>query len=175
MKRLLTCKRMAFILLVATIITLGFYVYMVARPISYGMPYCVEIEYDGETFEGSMTFKPDTTLLYRNTNFDGEMKSRYYYKNGYLFFVMAQTDKEYEEEVEIINESLENSVIEPLGAYKISAFTLGMSDDDGGEFVYTCTGATLFAWIGGAFELILVALTCVAAALSLKSKKEKEE
>lgn len=39
MKNLLSNKKTAIVLLVATILLLGFYAYMLARPISYGMAY----------------------------------------------------------------------------------------------------------------------------------------
>ena len=51
MKNILSCKKTAIILLTITIISIGFYAYMLARPISYGMDYQNETVYEGETFE----------------------------------------------------------------------------------------------------------------------------
>ena len=54
MKNILSNLKTAVILLIVTIISLGFYAYMLARPISYGMDYHNETVYEGGTFEGTM-------------------------------------------------------------------------------------------------------------------------
>ena len=64
MKKLLSCKTTAVLLLLVMGLFLGFYAYMLARPISYGMVYRNETVYEGEVFEGELTF-------YRN----GRMKN----------------------------------------------------------------------------------------------------
>ena len=99
MKNLLSNKKTAIILLVASILLLGFYAYMLARPISYGMAYHNETEYEGGVFEGTMKFYSDKTMVNTNTNFEEEIESRYYYKYGYVFFTMAETDEAYDEYV----------------------------------------------------------------------------
>lgn len=87
----------------ATIILVAFYVYMIARPISYGMKYHAKTEYDGYIYEGEMTFNPDNSMVIWNNNINEEIVSYYYYKDGYVFFILAKTEAEYQEEVAWIN------------------------------------------------------------------------
>ena len=52
------------------ILFLGFYAYMLARPISYGMDYHSKTVYEGEEFEGTLKFYPGGKVLIDNTNFE---------------------------------------------------------------------------------------------------------
>ena len=168
MKKFLTCKATAIVLLVVTVISMGFYVYMLARPISYGMGYHNETAYEGGTFEGEMKFHLDGTMVNSNTNFAEEMKSRYYYKNGYIFYLLAETDEEYEKEVETINNNFEEAIQTPFYADEINSFRLVASEGDGFETVYTCVPAIVFAVVGGVVEVLLIALLCVTILLRKK-------
>lgn len=171
MKNILSCKKTAIILLTITIISIGFYAYMLARPISYGMDYQNETVYEGETFEGTMKFYSDSTMVIRNTNFDEELKSRYYYKNGYVFFTLAETDQEYEEEIAFINKNFEEAIQMPFYSDEINAFQLVATEGDGFTTVYTCKSAIIFAVIAGVFELVLIAVTAASLFLCYKPKK----
>ena len=173
MKKLLSCKKTAIITLIITIVSIVLYAYMLARPISYGMGYHNETVYEGGTFEGTMKFYPDRTMVTRNTNFDEELSSRYYYKDGYIFFTLAQTDKEYEEEIASINENFDEAIKKPFYADKINSFKLVASEGDDFTTVYTCEPAIVFAAVGGVVELILIGLTCVSFVLYKKSKRDE--
>ena len=173
MKSILSLKKTAIILLIVTIISIGFYAYMLARPISYGMSYHNETVYDGGSFEGTMNFYSDGTMINRNTNFDKELKSRYYYKDGYVFFTLARTDKEYEEEISDINKNFDEAIKQPFYADEINAFQLVAAESDGFTTVYTCVPAIFFAIVGGVVELILVAFTCASFIFCKKSKYKK--
>lgn len=175
MKNLLSCKKTAIILLVVTLLSVAFYAYMLARPISYGKEYSNVTEYEGGSFEGTMKFYADGTMVNSNNNFDQEMKSRYYYKDGYVFFTLAETDEEYEEEVASINENFDEAIRVPFYADEISAFRLVVSENDGYEMVYSCSFATTFAIVGGVVELVLVAFTVVAVLLCKKKKSDVGE
>ena len=70
MKNILSCTKTAVILLLVTVLFLGFYAYMLTRPISYGMSYSNKAVYDGKTFKGNLTFYPDGKMVNKNTNFD---------------------------------------------------------------------------------------------------------
>ena len=170
MKKLLFNNKAAIILLVFTILSTCFYAYMLARPVSYGMPYHTETVYETTLFEGTMTFYPDNTVVNSNSNFDGEIKSYYFYKNGYVFLLFAQTEEEYQEEVAFINENFEDALSEPFYADSINAFEL--EADGMGDFstVYTCTPALIFAVVYGIFELILIGLTS-ASLMPLKKDR----
>ena len=173
MKKLLSNKKTSIILAVITVVVLAFYIYMLARPISYGMTYHNEMVYAGQTFEGIMKFKSDNTVLNDNTNFDEEITSRYYYKNGYVFFTLAETDEEYEEEIAMIDENFDEAVESPFYAAKINAFKQTYAGPDGYTTIYTCKGAIIFAIAGGVVSLALIALTASSLILSKKAKSEK--
>lgn len=175
MKKFLSNMKTILALLIVTIVTLGIYAYMLARPISYGMEYYNKTEYNGGTFEGAITFKSDNTMINRNSNFDEELKSFYYYKDGYIFFTLAQTSEEYAEEVAYINENFDEAVATPFYADKINAFELVAEESDGYKSVYTCTNAITFAIAGGIVELLLIGLTITAFIFNNKSKHNEEE
>lgn len=175
MKNVLSCKKTAIILLIVAIVSVGFYAYMLARPISYGMSYYNQTEYDGGVFEGTMKFHSDGTMVNLNTNFNEELKSRYYYKDGYVFFVMAKTDEEYEKEVASINENFDEAIKKPFYSDEINAFQLVVTEGDGFATVYTCKPAIVFAIIGGIVEFVLVALAGASLFLCNKKRKDAED
>ena len=171
MKNTLSSAKTAMILLVVTVILLSAYAYMLARPISYGLKYQSETVYEGYSFEGTMKFYPNHTMVNSNSNFDEEMESFYYYQNGYIFFTMAMTEESYEKEVAMIKENFDEAVKTPFYADKINAFTLVADGMDGEDaFIYTCKPAIVLAVVFGVIELALIALTCVSFALCKKAK-----
>ncbi len=173
MKKILFKTKTAIILLLVTILFLGFYTYMIARPISYGMSYHNEIVYEGVPFEGTMKFYPDGKLISDNTNFDEPLEMYYYYKDGYVFTLMAETDTEYEAEVASINENFDEAVATPFYAIKTGAFKQVSEGMDQEVTTYTCTGAIIFAIAGGVLALALIALTVSSFALSKKAKNKE--
>lgn len=174
MKKLLSNKKTAIALLIATVILLGFYVYMLARPISYGMAYHNKSEYAGGVFEGTMKFYSDETMTNSNTNFYDEFNSRYYYKDGYVFFTMADTDEKYEEEVDFINKNFDEAIKMPFYADEINAFRVVATEGDGFETVYTCTPAIVFAITVGIAIAALIGLTSVSWLLFTKKVTDAE-
>ena len=174
MKKLLSGPKALILLLVVSILFLAFYAYMLARPISYGMAYRNVTEYVGGSFEGIIQYYPDKTMVNRNTNFDGEMKSYYYYKNGYVFFTVAKTEEVYNEEIADINSDFDAAVATPFYSAKINAFKQVYEQLDGTSLTYTCTSAVAFAVIGGVIGLALVGLTALSFFLG-KGKSENFE
>ena len=170
MKKILSNIKTVIALLAVTIIFLGFYIYMIARPVSYGMEYHTEYEYAGVPFEGTFIFNADGSMINSNSNFDEELISRYYYKDGYIFFTLAETDAEYEKEVEWINSNFEEAVKTPFYASKINSFKLVSKGPDGFKVNYECKNAGVFAVVGGVVEAMFVALTCVSYLFWKKSK-----
>ena len=172
MKRILSNKKTTIIIFLVVIIVIAFYTYMLARPISYGMGYHNKTAFEGGIFEGTMTFHIGGDMGNNNTNLGGEMKSRYYYKDGYIFFTMSETDAEYAEEVAYINENFEEAIELSFYSAKTNAFRMMVKGgDDGYESVYSCGGAVLFAVAFGIFELILIAVTAASFVISQKYKK----
>lgn len=176
MKKILSNIKTVIGLLAVTTILLGFYIYMIARPVSYGMEYHTEYEYAGVPFEGTFIFNAEGRMVNLNSNFDKELISYYYYKDGYIFFTMAETDAEYEKEVEWINSNFEEAINSPFYASKINAFRIVSEGPDGFKTEYDCANAVFFAVAGGVVEAMLIALTCVSYLFWKKSKcKEQSE
>lgn len=173
MKRFLLCKKAAILLLVAALVFAGFYGYMVARPVSYGMDYRTETIYEGEVFEGTMKFYPDGTLVNGNSNFNEETTLRYYYKDGYIFFTMAETEEAYAQEVAAIDADFETAVNTPFYAAKVNAFKVVSTGPDGYVSLYTCAPALAFAAVCGIVELAMLGLACASLILGKKGKREE--
>ena len=173
MKNIFSNTKTSIILLVITILSLGFYTYMLARPISYGMSYHNETVYEGVTFEGTLKFYPSGKMLNENTNFETVLEDYYYYKDGYVFTLMAENEEEYEEEVAYINKNFDGAVNLPFYASKINAFNHTFEGPDGYTTTYTCTGAIIFAVVGGIVELALIGFVC--ASFLLCKKKDVTE
>lgn len=170
MKKFLSYTKTTVTLLLVTVLFLGFYTYMLARPISYGMSYHNETVYEGEVFEGDLKFYPDGKVVIKNTNFDETLEDYYYYKDGYVFTLMAEADEEYEAEVAYINDNFDEAVASPFYAAKINAFRHVAEGMDRYVTTYTCSGAIIFAVAGGIGALALIALTALSFVLSKKTK-----
>jgi hypothetical protein len=173
MKNILSKTKVAIILMIVTVLFLVCYAYMIARPISYGMSYHNETVYEGVAFEGTLKFYPSGKILNDNTNLDEPLEYYYYYKDGYVFNLMAETDEEYEAEVDYINENFDEAVASPFYAAKINAFRQVAEGMDDYVTTYTCMGAIIFAIAGGVGALALAALTASSFVLSKKAKREE--
>ena len=170
MKKLLSNVKTVIVLFAVAILLLGFYVYMIARPISYNMGYHNSTVYAGETFEGTIEFYSDSMMSNKNTTFNEEFKSYYYYKDGYVFFLMAENEEEYQEEISYIDENFEIAIDAPFYASKINAFEFVSIGPDGYTMVYTCTPAIVFAIVVGLVELALIGASVFALILYKKEK-----
>ena len=171
--KFLSSTKTAIILLIIAAILLGVCICVAVRPISYGLGYYNKSTYAGREFQGVMKFNADNTMTNRNTNFDIEMKSYYYYKDGYIFYTLAETDKEYAEEVKWIDENFAEASATPFYASKINAFKIvavGIDDADGYDTSYTCIPVIIFVVACGVVDLVLIGLACVSFVLSKKAK-----
>ena len=156
---------LAFFLLVAGICGM-------AQPISYGSHYYHASFYEEEDFTGTMTFYPDNTMVVSNTNFDEEIKFFYYYKDGYIFFPVGETQEDYEKEVAAINEDFEGAVNAPFYASKINSFRLYSEGPDGYRSVYLCQMSIMMLVPLIAIELLLIGFAVRSAK---RCKKEMYE
>lgn len=172
MKNILSKTKTAIILLIVTVLLVGSYAYLFTCPIAYGMKYRNEMVYEGEAFKGYMKYSPNGKVLCENTNFDEPFEAYYYYKDGYVFHLMATNDEEYEAEVAQINKNFDKAVAEPFYAFKINAFKQVAEGLDEDVTTYTCTGAIIFAVVGGIDSLLLIALTVYSFVLSKKAKNK---
>ena len=172
MKKILSNIKTVIGLLGVTIILLGFYIYMIARPISYGMEYYAYTEYEGIVFECKVTFNADGTMHTWNTS-NIDLDSRYYYKDGYVFFTSATTDEAYDQEVAWINANFEEAINTPFYADEINAFGYVASEGDGYSLNYDCKGAVVFAIAAGVVVLMFAGLTTTSFVLSKKTKRDE--
>ena len=173
MKNILSKTKTAIILLIVTVLLLGSYIWIVANPVTYGMKYRNETVYEGEVFKGSLKYSPDGKVISENTNFDEALEMYYYYKDGYVFNLLATNDEEYEAEVAYINENFDEALASPFYAVKTNAFKQVAAGMDEDATTYTCTGAIVFAVAGGVVVLALIALTGSSFSLSKKAKGKK--
>jgi hypothetical protein len=174
MKNILSKTKTAIILLIVTVLLLGSYIYIIASPVTYGMKYRNETVYEGEVFKGSLKYSPDGKVISENTNFDEPFEMYYYYKDGYVFNLVAKNDKEYEAEVAAINADFDEAVATPLYAFKTNAFKQVAQGFDNDVMTYTCQGAIIFAIVGGIVRLLLIALTVSSFVLSKKAKNKEQ-
>ena len=149
-------RKKALILTAVAIVLLVVGALMLSKPISYGLNYDHASMYESVDFKGSLIFYQDNTMLVRNTNFNEELKSYYYYKDGYIFFTIAETEEEYREEVAAIDNDFEGAVNSPFYASKINAFSIISVGVDGYKSVYNCEPVIMIAIIGAFIELSLV-------------------
>lgn len=170
MKKLLSCKKTAVVFLIATIIWTCAFVYVLARPVSYGMNYECKTVYQGFEFEGKLKFNTDGTMITINSSFKDGAESRYYYKDGYIFFLSATTDEAYESEIKEINKNFKEAVKAPFYASKVNAFKLVSEGPDGYTLIYTCKSAIVLAVINAIAELALITLTVISFRFSKKTK-----
>lgn len=172
MKKLLSCAKTATVLLIASFLFLGFNVYMFVRPISYGMDYECKTTYAGVKFEGKLKFNEDGKMITVNSSFKNGTESRYFCKDGYVFFLTATTDEAYESEVKEINKNFKEAIKTPFYASKINAFKLVSEGPDGYKLTYTCTSAIVLAVINSVCELALIVLTVIAFRFGKKANCE---
>jgi hypothetical protein len=174
MRKLLSDKKASAVLLILTLLFLAFYVYMLARPISYGMGYHGKTDYAGEFFEGTLKFRSDGTMRNRNTNFDSEMEYRYYYKDGYVFALMGETEDACKAEIAYIDEHFEEASTMPFYAARVNAFQYVIEGADGYAMTYTCMSAIVFAVAAGAFVVLLMALFAASVVHRRKGPPQEE-
>ena len=171
MKKLLCNAKTIVILLLVAVISLGFLTVLASRPISYGLGYNNKTEYDGGEFVGRLEFQKDGTLINKNSNFEEELVSRYYFKDGYVFFLAAQTEEEAEIEIADINERFDELKDAPFYADEINAFRMVASESDGYKTVYSCTAAVALAIALSALSLASLGLAVVSVVLKKKENK----
>ena len=160
-------------LLLATILLLGCYVYMLARPISYGWEYHTKTEYEGVAFEGTTVYERGNKMYTCNNSFPEPLEYFYFYKDGYVFSLIATTEEEYAEEVAFIEDNFEDAVSSPFYACKINAFSLTAEGLDDYTLIYTCSSAITFAIVGGVPVLSLIGLSCTSLVLCKKAKNKE--
>ena len=167
-----SCCITALILAVIAILLLVVGIYGITRPMSYRSDYYHAVFFEGEVFNGTMTFHKDNTMVVSNTNFDEEFQLFYYYKNGYSFFLLGETQEEREAEVAAIDADFEGALNTPFYASKINPFRLSSEGPDGYTSIYICQSAVMMAVVWCAIELALIGFA-IASVIREKKKKCK--
>ena len=165
-------QKKALILSVIAIIWLAVGIFAMTTPMACGVNYFHATMYEGDDFNGTMVFHPNNTMVVRNTNFDEELEMFYYYRDGYVFYLLSTTKAEYEAEVAAINADFEGAVNTPFYASKINAFMISSEGLDDYQSTYLCQITIMMAVIWGAIELALIAF---AVAFVIRGKKTKRE
>ena len=166
MKKLLSNTITLIALSLVLVIAIGFYVYMISRPISYGKEYSAETTYGGVSIDATMVFDEDGNLKIKDTNLNQEISYRYYYKDGYVFYLDSLTNEE--KEIESINKNFDDAIKTPYYADKINSFELVSGADGAYETVYTCSFAITLTIIIISSGLLLLGL--IVASLIFRKK-----
>ena len=174
MKYILSKAKTAIILLLVTVIFLGFYTFLLTRPISYGMKYHNETVYEGIKFEGTFKFYRGGKMVIENDNFDEPFACFYYYENGYIFSLWGETEEEREAERAYIKENFEEMLAKPLASSKMNAFLCTAQDGDYVE-TYACKGLFVFAVFGGVLAAALIGFTGSSLVFFQKAKRAKQK
>lgn len=172
MKKFLTTKLAKILFLVLAVAMAGVYVFMLVRPISVGMTYKNETETSISTTQTEVTVLNSKKMKIKtttNSNFTGVTTSENEYyicsEGGKVAIVGALNDEMYEAMTDT-EEERENLV--KLATYEFNAFAM-----QGPMGEYKCTGAVVFAIVGGIIELILVGF--VIATFTIKPSKKKRK
>ena len=167
-------KKPTIVVFLVVIALIGFYTFLFASPISYGMGYHNVSSYEDVIFENTMTFFRDGTVIVRSTNFAEDFYARYYYKDGYVFVLLAETEEDYEKEVAQINADFDTAVATPFYANKINAFRMVAEESDGYATIYNCVPKILLAIAGSFVGAVVVVLGGVSESHSRKVKRNAQ-
>ena len=179
------------VLLVLALGGLGLYIGLLARPVSYGMPYTYSQtlegtgyeEVDGQRQNVTINFESDEKAVLK-MEMNGEVSELTYWtvRNGNkVWFVADANSFTYEQFKEAIKEikadanewdaiwSEDSSDIQILhvNAFEISS---NLSPD-----TFKCTGAIVFAAVWGAIEVALIVFAALSLNFYLKGKKQESK
>lgn len=198
MKKILSSKITLYTALSVAVLFLAFYIYMIVRPVAYGMKY----GFSGETTfnvggeEITSSFNVDKVFRSNNeaviSNYDTNVldaKLYYYYQDGYIVLCDVDTEEAFEAEKKEIQSEWDN-IMDLVNreegrvltqeedylltnVYKVNAFKL-VSQAEGFNEAEVCNGTIIFTVLGGVFELVAIGLT-VTCLLVAKKKNTATE
>ena len=183
-------------LVAVSVVLLGLYLYMVARPISYGMWYsysnAVEVsEGQSTTIETSFKFINDKKLLFKVSNESNVTETEMWYvKNGRQVLVIfneeavteTTTEEEFDAQVETLKEDKElwnaiwsgeeipGGTVFNASAFKLTPHTVS-SSSEGSDEAMSCSGSVWYAVIMGIVEVALVTFAVLSVIYYIKGKK----
>ena len=188
MKKFLSMFPVMVALLVLALGGLGLYIGLLARPISYGMPYTYsqtiegtgDEEVDGQTQKVTINFESDEKATLK-IEMNGEVNELTYWtvRNGNKVWFVAdaksftydqfkeaikQIKAEADEWDAIWSEDSNDLQILHVNAFEISS---NLTPD-----TMKCTGAIVFASVWGVVEVALIAVAALSLTFYLKGKKQ---
>ena len=175
MKKFISDIRVAIVLLAIAVASVAVLLYASLRPVSYGMGYYNSEVYDGIEFKAIHTFGKGKEMTIRSTTFSEELTCYYYYRDGYVFSLGADTEEGYAEEVKTINDDFEAALNAPFYAVRINAFSFISEGPDGYTTVYTCYPAIMLVVVLGGVALIFAALGTLSLVLYRRARSRSAD
>lgn len=192
MKKFLSKLPVMIVFLVLSVVCLGVYIGLLARPVSYNMAYTLNItitEENQETYgepvgtkiSGSFKITDDTRMqsVMQTGDSEPEEAEMRIIRNGnkILLIPITMTDEEYNQMVEeakadeeqwnaIWNDDANNPLVMTINAFKIQ----GSFYDN-----MVCNGAIVFAVVFGVFELALIVFAVLSVIFYIKGKKGQSQ
>lgn len=191
MKKILSMFPVMVALLVLALGGLGLYIGLLARPVSYGMPYTYSQtlegtgyeEVDGQTQNVTINFESDEKAVLK-MEMNGEVSELTYWtvRNGNkVWFVADANSFTYEQFKEAIKEikadanewdAIWSEDSSDIQIFHVNAFEISsnLSPD-----TFKCTGAIVFAAVWGVVEVALIAVAALSLTFYLKGKKQESK
>lgn len=191
MKKFLSMTPVMAVLLVLALGGLGLYIGLLARPVSYGMPYTYSQtlegtgyeEVDGQTRNVTINFESDEKATLKS-EMNGEVNEFTYWtvRNGNkVWFVADANSFTYDQFKEAIKEikadanewdAIWSEDSNDIQILQVNAFEISsnLTPD-----ALKCTGAIVFAAVWGAIEVALIAVAALSLTFYLKGKKQESK
>lgn len=188
MKKFLSMTPVMAVLLVLALGGLGLYIGLLARPVSYGMPYTYSQTIEGTGYEEVDGQKQNVTINFESDEkatlkmeMNGEVSERTYWtvRNGNkVWFVADANSFTYDQFKEAIKEikadanewdAIWSEDSSDIQIFHVNAFEISsnLSPD-----TFKCTGAIVFAAVWGAIEVALIVFAALSLTFYLKGKKQ---
>ncbi len=194
MKKFLSMTPVMAVLLVLALGGLGLYIGLLARPVSYGMPYTYSQtlegtgyeELDGQTQVMTINFKSGKQVtMFNKIGEESDSRDFWYVQNGNKVWLVPPveesiTEEEFDQFIELLKADKEewdaiwNGEGQDLQILQINAFEIS-SVDGSSDQTLKCTGAIVFAAVWGAIEVALIAVAALSLTFYLKGKKQESK
>ena len=180
MKKFLKKLPVMITLVALSVVLLGVYIYMIARPVSYGMAYKYSKKTDENNYYTNSIVVQNSKkvkMIASGKTLGTEVKKTMTYwvvtkANKFAVVGIAETDMPVptitEEQYNEIVKLLPDNFWESDEAVECTAFKFTVDGD-----TYTCTGAIVFAVVGGVVEACLLTFACLSVVFFIKDKKKK--
>ena len=191
MKKFLSMTPVMAVLLVLALGGLGLYIGLLARPVSYGMPYTYSQtlegtgyeEVDGQTQNVTINFESDEKATLK-MEMNGEVSERtcWTVRNGNKVWFAADansfTYEQFKEAIKVIKaaanvwDAIWSEDSSDIPIFHVNAFEISsnLTPD-----TFKCTGAIVFAAVWGAIEVALIVFAALSLTFYLKGKKQESK